>query len=93
MAHILIAPAGTRDTFVILAHLIAQAGRQTAAKYEAMLQRLYLRLSDHPAIGAPRPALGRNIRIGIVTPYVVIYRHTKNTDTVTISELSMAGGG
>jgi toxin ParE1/3/4 len=29
-------------------------------------------------------ALGSNIRIGIVSPYIVIYRHSEGDDTVTL---------
>ena len=52
--------------------------------HTGLIERLYDRLGAHPGIGAPRPALGRNIRIGIVSPYIVIYRHTDADDTVTV---------
>jgi toxin ParE1/3/4 len=41
-------------------------------------------LAAHPGIGASRPALGRDIRIGIVSPTIVIYRHTPADDTVVV---------
>jgi toxin ParE1/3/4 len=41
-------------------------------------------LTDHPASGAPRPAIGPHIRIGVVAPYIVIYGHDAPQDTVTI---------
>jgi toxin ParE1/3/4 len=44
----------------------------------------YRRLIDHPASGARRPALGRDIRIGVVSPYLVIYRYAKAANTVTV---------
>ena len=44
----------------------------------------HVRLTKHPAIGAPRLALGRDIRIGIVSPCIVIYRHGVDDDTVTV---------
>jgi toxin ParE1/3/4 len=72
------------DTEGILTYLADQAGRRTAAKFDALLERLYDRLAAHPGIGAPRPALGRNIRIGIVSPCIVIYRHTQADDTVAV---------
>lgn len=53
-------------------------------KYNALFERLYDRLAAHPGIGAPRPALGRDIRIGIVSPYIVNYRHTRADDIVTV---------
>jgi toxin ParE1/3/4 len=41
-------------------------------------------LTHHPASGAPRPAIGPHVRIGIVSPYIVIYEHDAAQDTVTI---------
>jgi toxin ParE1/3/4 len=49
----------------------------------------YGRLADHRGSGAPRPALGQNIRIGIVTPFVVIYR---NDDSGTVTVLRIVHG-
>jgi toxin ParE1/3/4 len=69
---------------VIIFDLAAKAGRHTAIKYEALFDSLYVRLAEHPASGAPRPAFGRGIRIGMVSPYIVIYRHTEADDTVTV---------
>jgi toxin ParE1/3/4 len=40
-----------------------------------MFARLYRHLAAFPESGAPRPKLGSGIRIGIVSPYLVIYRH------------------
>ncbi len=34
-----------------------------------------------------RPAIGQNIRIGIVSPYIVIYRYSERDDTVTVLRL------
>ena len=84
MARVIIASGADADTDGILADLAREAGERTAVKYDRLFDGLYERLADHPAIGAPRSALGQNIRIGIVTPYIVIYRHTKDDDTVTV---------
>jgi toxin ParE1/3/4 len=45
---------------------------------------LFDRLAEYPDSGAPRASLGRDIRIGVVSPYVVIYRHREADDTVTV---------
>jgi toxin ParE1/3/4 len=84
MARLVIAATADADTAGILTHLAAKAGRRTAIKYDALFERLYDRLAVHPGSGAPRPALGRDIRIGIVSPYIIIYRHTEDDDTVTV---------
>jgi toxin ParE1/3/4 len=61
------------DYAEIITDLVAKAGWRTAAKYDGLFERLYDRLADHPHSGAQRPELGQNIRIGIVTPFIVIY--------------------
>lgn len=87
MARVIVSPSADADTDVILATLVREAGSGTAIKYDRLFDRLYERLTDHPAIGALRPALGQNIRIGIVSPYIIIYRHTAHDDTVTVMRL------
>jgi toxin ParE1/3/4 len=47
-------------------------------------EHLYDRLTDHPEACPPRGALGPNIRIGIVPPYIVIYDYDQAADLVTI---------
>ncbi len=59
----------------------------TALKFSDLFDRLYERLESHPEGGAPRPDLGRHIRIGVVTPYLVIYRYAAENDTVTVLRL------
>jgi toxin ParE1/3/4 len=87
MAQVILSDAADADTEDIFADLSAKAGQRTAAKYDRNFDRLYERLSDHPAIGAPRPGLGQGVRIGIVRPYIVIYRHDRANDEVTILRL------
>src|SRR6266487_2736455 len=84
MARVIIASSADADTAEILTHLTSTAGWRIAAKYDELFERLYDRLTDHPAIGAPRTALGPNIRIGIVSPYIIIYLHNIDDDTVTV---------
>jgi toxin ParE1/3/4 len=83
MARIVIASSADADFAEILAELAIKAGWRTAAKYDELFETLYDRLTDHPRGGAPRPALGQNVRIGIVSPYIVIYRNEEN-NTVTV---------
>lgn len=84
MARVRIASPADADIAAILTDLATKAGWRVAAKYDERFDRLYARLADHPASGAPRPALGPNIRIGIVSPYIVIYMHSADDDTVTV---------
>jgi toxin ParE1/3/4 len=83
MARVVIASSADADFAEILTDLATKAGWRTAAKYTELFEGLYDRLADHPRGGAPRPALGERIRIGIVSPYVVIYRD-EDDGTVTV---------
>ena len=71
MARVVIASSADADYAETITDVAAKAGRRTAAKYDELFERLYDRLADHPGSGAPRPALGQNIRHGIVSPYIV----------------------
>jgi len=88
MARVVIAPSADADTDFILADLASVAGQRVSAKYDKLLDRLYDRLAAHPAIGAPRPGIGLNIRIGIVSPYIVIYRYAPDSDTVIVLRIA-----
>jgi len=84
MARIVVAEDADRDLDDVLLDLAGKAGTPVAIRYVDLFERLYDRLAEHPAIGAARPGLGRGIRIGIVTPYIVIYHHDPAADLVTI---------
>ena len=84
MARIVVTQSASADQSAIIQYLHAQAGLRTAIRFRALFAALYDRLADHPASGAHRAALGPDIRIGIVSPYIVIYRHSENDDTVTV---------
>jgi toxin ParE1/3/4 len=93
MTQVVIASSADADYAEIITDLAAKAGWRTAANYDELFERLYNRLADHPGSGAPRPALGRDIRIGIVTPYIVIYRDDDDSNTVTVLPSCMAAAG
>ena len=48
---------------------------------------LYRRLERFPESGAPRPALGRLVRIAIVSPYNIIHEYIEADDAVTIMRI------
>ncbi len=64
------------DLGVIQLYLAEPARSYVATKDDHDFETLFDRLRDHPLSGAPRSALGRNIRIGVVSPYIVIYRYS-----------------
>jgi toxin ParE1/3/4 len=53
-----------------------------AARYGADFKSVYRRLTEFPASGPPRPALGSAARIAIGWPYIVIYEHEQDGVTV-----------
>ncbi len=84
MARVVVSTVAQADTATILRDLATKAGLGVAADYAASLESLYDRLAAHPDSGAPRPKYGRHVRIGLVWPYVVAYRHVPNSDLVGI---------
>ena len=83
-ARIILTASASADQASILNDLHAKAGLRTVIKFRSLFAALYDRLADYPASGAPRPALGPNIRIGIVSPYIAIYAHSESDNTVMI---------
>ena len=84
MARVVVSTVAQADTATILRDLATKAGLGVAADYAASLEALYDRLAAHPDSGAPRPKYGRHVRIGLVWPYVVAYRHLPNSDLVGV---------
>lgn len=80
MARVVISRNADADTD---AYLARHSGRNVAIKHTRLFEALCERLANHPASGPARLALGPNIRIGIVSPYI-IYQHSENDDTVTV---------
>lgn len=76
MARVVVTPAADLDAAQIVDFLAAHAGVGVAAKYNDAFERLYDHWANFPDSGAPRARLGADIRVGVVSPYVVIYRHT-----------------
>jgi toxin ParE1/3/4 len=72
------------DSSFIYADLHGKTGMRAVVKYRALFRRLYERLGDFPESGAPRPELGPDIRIGIVFPYIVIYRFDEADNSVIV---------
>jgi toxin ParE1/3/4 len=84
MARVIITDSADADSAAILDDLKSKAGEPIATKYRNLFRQLYERLADYPNSGPSRPALGPNVRIGIVLPYIVIYESAVNADSVTI---------
>jgi toxin ParE1/3/4 len=79
MARLVVTIRAARDVAAIVAMLTDNAGADVAIRYRRNIDTLYDRLSLFPRSGARRPSLGRDIRIGAVEPYVVIYEYRPDT--------------
>jgi toxin ParE1/3/4 len=84
MAPIVFTAAADADAAAIFDYLYAKAGKSTVLKYRAAFKTLYEHLANFPDSGAPRPKVGWRIRIGIVSPYIVIYSHMEADDIVRV---------
>ena len=72
------------DIEEIMDYLTAFAGNALAAKYEHGFNALFERIVAHPGIGAPRPRLGKNVRIMTVSPYSIYYDGGPTSDLAAI---------
>ena len=84
MARVVITEPADADSSEIVRDLTARAGELVADRYDADFDALYLRLATFPESGSPRSKLGRFVRIGLVSPYVVVYRHVPDDDLVAV---------
>lgn len=73
MAHLRVSRQAGIDAAAIVATLADQAGKATANRYRADIDALFERLALFPRSGARRTELGRNARIGVIAPYVIVY--------------------
>ena len=84
MARLIITASADSDTASILDDLADKAGVSVAARYNADFDALYRRLERFPESGSLRPALGRFVRIGLVSPYTIIHEYIASDDALTI---------
>ncbi len=84
MTRVVITDPADADSAFIIRDLTSKAGEPVANRYEADFDALYLRLATFPESGSSRPKLGRFVRIGLVSPYVVVYRHVPDDDLVAV---------
>ena len=84
MARVVVTRLADEDVAEILSNIAREAGYNVAAKYLALVEGLYAKIADYPEGFQTRPKLGPHIRVGIVYPYLVIYRHDTGADTASI---------
>jgi toxin ParE1/3/4 len=84
MTRLVVTAEADSDASDILDYLRREAGARVAADYGRRFGLTLERLVDLPQTGAPRPALGPNARIAIVSPYLLIYDYTHDDDMLTL---------
>jgi toxin ParE1/3/4 len=84
MTRLIVTPQAESDVGDILDYLEQNAGLKVAESYDRRFRLAIERVVQHPATGAPRPALGRDTRMAIVWPYLLIYDHARAEDIVTL---------
>jgi toxin ParE1/3/4 len=76
MAHVIVTGPAEADVAQIIIHLTEAAGYDVAARYLGAFDAVYDRLAQFPDMGPPRSSLGRDTRIALVHPYVMVYDHS-----------------
>jgi plasmid stabilization system protein ParE len=84
MTRLVVTADAEADINDVLDYLRKEAGARVAISYGRKFATIIERLVESPGIGAPRPTLGPDVRIGIVPPYVLIYAFTAADDTLTL---------
>jgi toxin ParE1/3/4 len=60
------------------------AGPFVAENYGRRFRATIDRLVEFPQIGAPRPVLGPNARVAIISPYILIYDYEPAEDAIVL---------
>jgi toxin ParE1/3/4 len=85
MTRLVVTPDAERDIDDIISFLAREAGpAAVAANYVRRFRFTLERLVDLPETGAPRPSLGPHARIGIVSPYILIYDFVRERDELVL---------
>lgn len=84
MARIFITSSADTDTAAIIRDLSEKAGKFVAARYAAEFDQFFATLARFPQSGSPRPVLGKDVRIGVVFPYIIIHEYAGIDDIVHV---------
>lgn len=87
MARVVVSSLADADTAAILTYLSINAGPRVAARYNGLFESFYDRIEAFPGCGLRRPVLGPDIRIGIASPFIIIYHYSEDDDVVTVLRL------
>jgi toxin ParE1/3/4 len=83
-ARVVVSELADADLAAIIPVIAREAGVATAEKYARRFESLFDRLAAYPECCPIRRNLGPNIRVGVVFPYIVVYRREDADDLVSI---------
>lgn len=86
MARAVVTAPADADTAFIISDLAVTAGALVAVLYDGDIDVLYRRLEAFPESGSPGARLGRFVRVGLVSPYVAVYRRVPDDDLVLLAD-------
>jgi toxin ParE1/3/4 len=84
MPRVIVTPRADRDIVATLDYLTRNAGARVASKYANAIDEAIAGLEDMPGTAAPRPALGPDIRITVVWPYLIIHEHKRGDEELYV---------
>jgi len=84
MVRVVFSPEARLDLIEIVDFLSDVAGLRIARRYETEIARVIRNLADMPSTGAPRREFGTDVRILIVSPYLVLYEDTSARGEVSV---------
>ncbi len=84
MTRLVVTADAEADTSDILDYLEREASPRIADLYGRRFRATIMRIVDLPETGPLRPALGQEVRIAIVFPYIIIYEYAPQNDTVVL---------
>jgi toxin ParE1/3/4 len=65
------------DIRAIWRTIAADNPKAADAVYNRIIDKIEL-AAEHPRIGAPRPSLGKDVRILVESPYIIVYAPRRN---------------
>ena len=84
MTRLVVTKRAQVDIETIALDLAFRAGNATASRYVGDFHRFYDQIARFPSSGAPRPKLGKGIRMGSIRPYAIIYRFDLANDVIFV---------
>jgi toxin ParE1/3/4 len=83
-AKLVVSDAARADVREILDYLQREAGDRIALRYSIEFDAAIDRIADLPHMGSPRTSFGPDMRIMIISPYLLFYEATPDGQLATV---------